>query len=253
MWRPLLKTYGVQQQGYRHLVVATMAVVMFGGMCRYDDVSNLRWKHATFGAAGCSVELFFEKRKNDQHRQGGRVLVSAVDVGDVCPVKLLLQLRAATGPEPESYIFRGFEGRLVAKSPGAAAPGEDRITYSQLIRYMALWFGQTLGLTPKEFRKEFGTQSGRSGGASAAANAGVPYELWGQHGVWNSRAQRSYMQRDTTSLMSVSAATMELRAFTGSEPPPEEALEDEDEDEEEEPAPPDGAHASTFLRLLQEP
>ena len=53
--------------------------------------------------------------------------------------------------------------------------------------------------------------------------------------------------------MSVSAATMELRASTGSEPPLEEASEDEDEDEEEEPAPPDGAPAGTFLRLLQEP
>ena len=57
--------YGVHQQGYCHLVVATMAVVIFGGMCMYDDVSGLKWKDATFGVGSCSVELFFEKRKND--------------------------------------------------------------------------------------------------------------------------------------------------------------------------------------------
>ena len=68
------------------------------------------------------MELFFEKRKNDQHRQGGKVLVTAVTSGDVCPVKLLLQLRVVTGPDPESYIFRGFEGRLVAKAPRSTAP-----------------------------------------------------------------------------------------------------------------------------------
>jgi hypothetical protein len=31
------EAYGVRHQGYCHLVVATMAIIMFGGMCRYDD------------------------------------------------------------------------------------------------------------------------------------------------------------------------------------------------------------------------
>ncbi len=34
-----VETYMVRHQGYCHMVVATMAVVMFGGMCRYDDAS----------------------------------------------------------------------------------------------------------------------------------------------------------------------------------------------------------------------
>ena len=34
--------HGVQNQGYCHLVVATMAVVMFGAMCRYNDAICLR-------------------------------------------------------------------------------------------------------------------------------------------------------------------------------------------------------------------
>ena len=34
--------YGVHSRGYCHLFVASMAVVIFGGMCRYDDASRLR-------------------------------------------------------------------------------------------------------------------------------------------------------------------------------------------------------------------
>jgi hypothetical protein len=39
--------YGVHNQGYCHLVVATMVVVMFGGMCRYNDANRLRWRNVT--------------------------------------------------------------------------------------------------------------------------------------------------------------------------------------------------------------
>jgi len=36
-----VEAYGVRQQGYCHLVVASMAFIMFGAMCRYDDESGL--------------------------------------------------------------------------------------------------------------------------------------------------------------------------------------------------------------------
>ena len=32
-----VEAYRVRHQGYRHLVVDTMTIVMFGGMCQYDD------------------------------------------------------------------------------------------------------------------------------------------------------------------------------------------------------------------------
>ncbi len=35
------EAYGVRSLGNCHMVVATMAVVMFGAMCRYDDASGL--------------------------------------------------------------------------------------------------------------------------------------------------------------------------------------------------------------------
>jgi hypothetical protein len=33
--------YGINNMGYVHLVVTSMAVVMFGGMCKYDDAISL--------------------------------------------------------------------------------------------------------------------------------------------------------------------------------------------------------------------
>ncbi len=66
------------------------------------------------------------------------------------------------------------------------------------------------------FKKQFATQSGRSGSASAAANAGVPVELWGQHGDLHSlAAQKVYMRSDKDSLLSVSREAMRLPVVFG--------------------------------------
>ncbi len=62
----LVEAYGVRHQGYCHLVVATMALVMFGGMCRYDDASGLLWRNVRFGEDGSAFEITFDKRKNAQ-------------------------------------------------------------------------------------------------------------------------------------------------------------------------------------------
>ena len=176
------EAYGVRHQGYCHLVIATMAVVMFGGMCRYDDASGLRWRNVRFVADGSGFELTFDKRKNAQFRQGNKVLVASSPTEAVCPVRMLRELEIHTGGSEELYVFRGFNGKLVAKSPRTTAPGPSKITYDQYLRFLSLWFSGVMKITVQDFRKQFATQSGRSGGASAASNAGVPAELWGQHG-----------------------------------------------------------------------
>ena len=56
--------YGVYIWGYCHLVVASMLVVMFGGMCMYDDVNRLRLRNVQFEHGGSIFHLSFEKRKN---------------------------------------------------------------------------------------------------------------------------------------------------------------------------------------------
>ena len=85
-----------------------------------------------------------------------------------------------------SFIFRGFNGHLVAKNPGKITPMRMAIKYAQYMRYLSLWFGGILRLTPEEFKDQYGFQSCRIGAASAASNVGISVELWGQHGDWDS-------------------------------------------------------------------
>jgi len=62
------------------------------------------------------------------------------------------------------------------------------------MRYLSLWFGGILGRTPEEFKGQYGSQSGGIGSASAVSNAGIPVELWGQHGDWASfKSKKRYM------------------------------------------------------------
>ena len=168
-------------------------------------------------ADGSGYEISFDKRKNDQYRQGSKVLVASSPLSTVFPVRLLRELEIYTGGSEDLFIFRGFNGRLVAKSPRMTAPGPKKITYDQYLRYLSLWFSGVMGVSIDAFRKQFATQSGRSGGASSASNAGVPFELWGQHGGWKTLdAQKRYMKSDPSRLLAVSRAAMHLP--TGLEP-----------------------------------
>ncbi len=204
--------YGVRNRGYYHLVVASMAEVIFGGMCRYDDVSHLCWRNVKFDPDGSCFHLSFETRKNAEFRQGNRVTVVASTSWDVCPFKLLEMLYVHTGRNEDAFVFRGFNGRLVKKSPERTSPGNACITYAQFSTFLALWFRGVPGIAPAEFQSRYGSRSGRSGGASSASNAGIPLELWGQHGdLKSAAAQRCYMQKDVPSILSVSRAAMGQR------------------------------------------
>jgi hypothetical protein len=158
-------------------VVATIAVVMFGGMCRYDDASGMLWSNIRFEADGSAFEISFDKRKSAQFQQGNKVLVASSPLSTVCLVRMLRELKTYTGGSEGLPVFRGFNGRLVAKSPRASAPGPKKITNDQFLRFTSLWFVGVMGVSVASFRKQFSTQSRRIGGASAASNAGVPAEL----------------------------------------------------------------------------
>ncbi len=117
--------YGVLHQGYCHLVVvSSMAVLMFGGMCWYsDDVSRLRWRNLRFDDDGnLDVNFAHGCRKNSQFRQRTSVTVSANPQGEVCPVFLLRELEKLVESYIESFVFRGFNGRLVVKCPSKTQP-----------------------------------------------------------------------------------------------------------------------------------
>ena len=55
--------YGVHSQGYCHLVVSTMPILSFGAMCRYNDVSRLKWEDIRFESDLSSFEITFKSEK----------------------------------------------------------------------------------------------------------------------------------------------------------------------------------------------
>ncbi len=83
---------------------------MFGAMCRYDDTSGLMWRNIRFVEDGSGFDITFEKRKNAQYRQGHKVLVASCPDAVICPMRLLLQLRAFTGGQRTCTSSGGSTG-----------------------------------------------------------------------------------------------------------------------------------------------
>jgi hypothetical protein len=123
-----------------------MTILMFGGMCRYEDASGLQWRNVRFLQDRSAYALTFDKRKNAQYRQGNKVMVASAPLAVVSPVRLMLALKKHTGGSEDMFVLRGFIGRLVSKTPGRTAPGPERVNYDQFAHYMCLWFGGVMGL-----------------------------------------------------------------------------------------------------------
>jgi len=84
---------GVQHQGYCHMVVASMTVIIFGAMYRHNDVSRLIWRNVKFEQDGNCFHLTFEEKNNAHFKEGNRVTVAVVPQGQVCPLKLLWMMQ----------------------------------------------------------------------------------------------------------------------------------------------------------------
>ena len=82
----------------QNLVVSTMAILSFGAMCRYSNVSRLKWRSIKFESDSSCFEITFEFRKNAQFRQGIKVIVAATN-DKVCPLKILRALQSVSSPQ----------------------------------------------------------------------------------------------------------------------------------------------------------
>jgi hypothetical protein len=98
-------------------VVATKTVVIFGWMFRYNNAPQVLWWNARFETDGSGFGRLFDKRMNAQYRQGNKVLVAASPLVVVCPAGLMRELQIYTDRSEDMHVFRGFNGRMVAKSP----------------------------------------------------------------------------------------------------------------------------------------
>jgi hypothetical protein len=185
-------------------VVGLMAVVCFAGFGRYSDIAQLLWQDVVFEPL--FVVLRFAKRKHNVYKLKSLVRIARLEGRTVCPFSLLQRWFARSGGAPSDPVFPCFG----ARAPWLITPGVP-ISYDRYRTCLSVGLGPFLTppLSPVDFLRRFGTQSARSGGASAAANAGIPFEVWGQHGGWRSRAsQLVYMACDVPATLSTTLAIM---------------------------------------------
>ena len=88
------------------------------------------------------MDFKLERRKNSQFRQINTVTPHGV----VCPVRLLHELRKIMGSDLACFMFKGCNGRLVAKNPGKTQPCDDPIKYGHVLHYFSSWFSGVLGV-----------------------------------------------------------------------------------------------------------
>jgi len=79
-------------------------------------------------------------------------------------------------------IFLWFQWPSCVEKSLKNIPYDLAIKHAQYMRFLSLWFDSVLGLYIVDFETQYGSQPVRIVVASATSNAGIPYELWGQHG-----------------------------------------------------------------------
>jgi integrase len=173
----------------------TAIVLCYAGFLRYSDLMTVQWQEILFFPS--HMELFLEKTKTDQYREGRWVLISRVP-GRYCPVALVERLLrlgqyAAQGAGP---LIRN-----TSVTPSQQLIRERQPSYTTVLS----WFkagAERLGLDPDEY----GTHSGRRGGATRAANVDVPDRLFKEHGAWRSeRVKDGYVVSSLQARLSVTA------------------------------------------------
>ena len=160
----------------RNVSLAAAISLAFCGFLRYDDLSRIKVGGITVSSDKASMEIKLESRKNEQHRLGRDITVTAVD-GYADPVLLVITLIQCAG------LFDGDRPLFsaVSRHEGQDVYGTTAISYQSLRRGLLEVFEEVS--LPQE---KFGTHSMRSGGATLAANSGVPDRLWMEHGGWKS-------------------------------------------------------------------
>ena len=158
-----------------------MALLAFAGFLRFDELSRLKLKdvvsHATY------FELFIERSKTDQYREGVVVPVGKTGT-DFSPwANLLKYLSQAKLSLPTSANGGDgfFFGRIQTKFGSRSNRSASKLSYTRC-REVILKKLEDVGLDPKCYSwHSFG-----SGGASSAANFGISDRMFKRHSRWRS-------------------------------------------------------------------
>lgn len=176
------------------LVMCAAISLAFAGFFRYSDLANIYVDWVVFHPN--HMEIFLEKRKSDQYREGHWIVIARWPGCIACPVKLAKRLIARLSLQGHRPLLSTFAGSKYGKAP---AP------YSAVRNGMLDKFA-AIGLD----KAKFGTHSCRAGGATLVANMGIPDRVWMELGGWRSvRAARGYIKTAVETKMQVTQAMFE--------------------------------------------
>jgi len=172
----------------------TLMAVSYAGFLRFDEAVSLKRKDVKFESS--HVELFIEKSKTDQFREGNKVLVARGET-PACPVKLMKRYLERIEADQDFYIFRpaykGSSTNLIKKN--------KKLSYTRARECIK----RKLQLVGKAKSLNIGTHSFRAGGATTAANNQADERLLQKHGRWSSATSKNrYIKDSVTRSLEVS-------------------------------------------------
>ena len=193
----LVERFGQQSATLADIRLITMCLVAFAAFLRYSEVAGL--KESDVVTYADHMELFIEKSKTDQYRDGAWVVVARVS-SPCCAVAMVERYvtMANIGKDETKHFFRG----ITTTKTGEKLRQGGGLSYSRA-RELMLSKLEALGLD----KRKFGLHSLRAGGASAAANAGIPDRWFKRHGRWRSEnAKDGYIKDSLESRLAVTRA-----------------------------------------------
>lgn len=174
------------------LQMATFIMVCFAGFLRYSDASNIFADEIKF--YDTHMEVFIEKRKNLQYRQG-EVVCIARGSSLACPVYLLevyLQRTGLRGRHVPIFQQSFYNRTLRTYVWGMGIPW----SYSQARRCTLQALARSANLSFTQLYRSTGLHSLRSGGATHVAARGVRDHIFQTHGGWaSSQSMLRYISR----------------------------------------------------------
>ena len=190
-------------------ITRLLAAASFACFGRFNRLSELTWKYVDFFDPD-QVTLFFDKRKNDQFREGSSVVIPRVtDAGLDLPNLFVQWKTRSPASGDDDFVFMDFPLTVSAQCLDADVHVTKAISYAKYRKALSLWMAPYVGsLNAQAFLSIFGTKSGRAGGASAACNAGVPTTAWQEQGGWKTDVCFRYIQRSAASRQAVGRAIM---------------------------------------------
>ena len=167
----------------RFLIICSLG---FFGFFRIEELLQVQLKDLTIKPT--HLEIFLEKAKNDQHRDGNIIYISRIN-SEFCPVALVerfLRLSSLSiAKNPSCFLVP----RVVKTKKGHRIHPSLGISCTRAREIFKEYLEET------KFDGDFGLHSLRSGGASAAAENLVDERLISKHGRWSSdRARNMYIK-----------------------------------------------------------